>query len=132
MFRGFNLNVPDEFFGEYSVVGAALKSSDERIVAEKLKSFRDKNGNLIASAMTAEWFPAIEASSVDLVETYVASGLGIGLSVALPNKKLSANLRALTLQKFPPVRLGLMWRGKKLPLVDNFLDMARHRAKALQ
>lgn len=61
MFRGFNLNIPEGFFGKYSAVGAALKSSDERIVAEKLKSFHDENGKLIASAMTAEWFPAIEA-----------------------------------------------------------------------
>ena len=62
----------------------------------------------------------------------VAGGLGIGLSVAVPDKKLPVNVRALTLQKFPTARLGMMWQGKKLPLVDNFLDMARQRAKALK
>ena len=84
------------------------------------------------AALGVEWFPAIEASSVDLVETYVAGGLGIGLSVAVPDKKLPVNVRALTLQQFPPARIGMMWQGKKLPLVDNFLDMARQRAKALK
>lgn len=91
-----------------------------------------KNFQAQLAGLGVEWFPSIEASSVDLVETYVASGLGIGLSVAVPDRKLPANVRALALRKFPPARIGVMWKGKKLPLVGNFLDMARQRAKDLK
>jgi len=34
-----------------------------------------------------DWFPSIEASSVDLIETYVANGLGIGVSVQFRKKR---------------------------------------------
>ena len=81
--------------------------------------------------LEAEWFPTIEASSTDLIETYVAGGLGLGLSVAVPQKKLPENVRALPLKAFPPVLIGVLWRGKSTPLQDTFLDMARQRAKEL-
>ena len=91
-----------------------------------------KSFQMQLAKMGVSWFPAIEASSVDLVETYVASGLGIGLTVALPKKNLPGNVRALPLQNFPPARIGVMWKGKKLPLLGNFLDMARQRARELK
>jgi DNA-binding transcriptional LysR family regulator len=78
-----------------------------------------------------EWFPTIEASSTDLIETYVASGLGIGLSVAVPGKKLPEHIRALPLKKFPPALIGAMWHGKTTPLLDSFLDMTRQRAQEI-
>ena len=81
--------------------------------------------------LDVEWFPTIEASSVDLIETYVASGLGIGVSVALPKNVLPKNVRSLPLKQFPPALIGALWRGKSTPLLDAFLDMARQRAKEL-
>ncbi len=78
-----------------------------------------------------EWFPAIEASSADLVEGYVASGLGIGLSVSVPGKPPLKNVRALPLADFPGANVGALWRGKKSPLLDAFLDMARQRAREM-
>ena len=83
------------------------------------------------SEMEVEWFPTVEASSVDLIETYVANGLGIGLSVAVPKKTLPANVRELPLKGFPPALIGALWRGKKTPLLDAFLDMARQRAREI-
>ena len=81
--------------------------------------------------LETEWFPTIEASSTDLIETYVAGGLGIGLSVAVPKKPLPENVRALPLKDFPPVLIGALWRGKNTPLLDAFLDMARQRAQEI-
>jgi DNA-binding transcriptional LysR family regulator len=75
-----------------------------------------------------EWYPTIEASSTDLIETYVASGLGIGLSVAVPGQKLPANVQMLPLRDFPPALIGALWQGKTTPLLGAFLDMARQRA----
>jgi len=81
--------------------------------------------------MEVEWFPSIESSSVDLVEGYVANGLGIGLSVDVPGKPLLKNVRALPLKGFPTALIGALWRGKNTPLLDAFLDMARQRARDL-
>ncbi len=78
--------------------------------------------------LEVEWFPSIEASSVDLIETYVSNGLGIGLSVAVPKNPLPANVRMLPLKNFPPALIGALWRGKNSPLLEAFLDMARKRA----
>lgn len=78
-----------------------------------------------------EWFPTMEASSADLIETYVASGLGIGVSVSVPGKALPKNVRALALQNFPPAVVGALWRGKKSPLLESFLDMAAARTREI-
>ncbi len=78
-----------------------------------------------------DWFPAIEASSVDLIEAYVASGLGIGVSIAIPRKNLSSAVRALPLDGFPPLVVGALWRGQKTPLIEILLTEAQKRAKQL-
>lgn len=83
------------------------------------------------SELGVDWFPTVEASSVDLIETYVANGLGIGLGVAVPKRTLPANVRALPLDDFPPALIGALWRGKNTPLLAAFLDMARQRAKEI-
>ena len=81
--------------------------------------------------MGVDWFPSIEVSSIDLIETYVANGFGIGLSVVQPKSTLPENLRAIPLPDFPPVTMGALWRGKKTPLIQGFLDELQARAKAL-
>jgi DNA-binding transcriptional LysR family regulator len=78
-----------------------------------------------------DWFPSIEASSVDLIEAYVMNGLGIGVSVAIPQKPLPAKLRALPLSDFPPVVIGALWRGRKTPLLETFLNEVKQRARRL-
>ena len=82
--------------------------------------------------LEVEWLPSIEASSVDLIETYVANGLGIGLSVAVPKMPPPANVRMLPLKNFPPALIGALWRGKNSPLLEAFLDMARKRAREIR
>jgi len=81
------------------------------------------------SQLDVEWFPGIEASSVDLVETYVARGLGIGVAVAVPKKMPPPNVRPLPLPGFPPAIIGALWRGRKTPLLQAFLAEAQASAK---
>jgi DNA-binding transcriptional LysR family regulator len=76
-----------------------------------------------------DWFPGIEASSTDLIEVYVASGLGIGLSVSIPKQSASSEVRLLPLKGFPPVIIGALWRGRKTPLIETFLGEAQRRVK---
>lgn len=90
------------------------------------KAFRQK-----LSELRVDWFASIEASSIELIESYVANGLGIGLSLAIPKRPLAAELRALPLRQFPPVTVGAMWRGRASPLVQAFVDELRVRARQL-
>ena len=76
-----------------------------------------------------DWFPSIEVSSLDLIETYVANGFGIGVSVQVPNAKLLPSVRVLPLPDFAPVALGVLWRGKTSALLQAFLDELQLRAK---
>jgi DNA-binding transcriptional LysR family regulator len=79
----------------------------------------------------ADWFPSIEVSTLKLVETYVAHGYGIGLSVAIPKGKIDPALRALPLPGFPPVTLGALWQGKITPVMQAFLAGVEQAAKRL-
>jgi DNA-binding transcriptional LysR family regulator len=56
------------------------------------------------------WLPRIEMDSLDLIEKYVETGFGIGLSVRVPQKKFSSTIRVVELPDFSPVRLGAIYR----------------------
>jgi DNA-binding transcriptional LysR family regulator len=62
--------------------------------------------------LAVEWFCGIEVTSERLIEHYVASGYGIGLTVAVPGFKPPPQLRAVPLSDFPPVVVGVAWSGK--------------------
>ena len=119
----------------------SLKSAEELWQRDKisdslicLPATESVTRNFLArlAALGVEWFPSVEASSMDLIETYVASGLGIGLGVAVPQRPLPANVRALPLKDFPSAIIGAVWRGKTTPLLASFLDMAGQRARELK
>jgi DNA-binding transcriptional LysR family regulator len=128
---------------------ALLVESDSSITSAELLWRQDRIAHPLISMPQAEmickhfqqglrrlgvdWFAGIEVSSIDLVETYVAGGFGIGLSVLVPKSKLNPGIRALVLPKseFPPVIVGALWRGKPSPLLQAFLDELRLRAKRL-
>src|SRR5258708_30630396 len=78
-----------------------------------------------------DWFPSIEVSSVDLIETYVGSGFGIGLSVIVPKARNALNVRAVPLPDFAPVIMGALWRGQSSALLQEFLDELQWRPKRL-
>ena len=78
-----------------------------------------------------DWFPSIEVSSLNLIETYVSNEYGIGLALDVPKMKLPPQLRSLPLTDFEPVSFGAMWRGKPLPVVEAFLEGVKGRAREL-
>jgi len=78
-----------------------------------------------------DWFPGIEVSSIELVETYVEHRFGIGLSVAVPGASLPPNVRALPLPGFSPVVIGALWRGKPSPLAQMVVEALQLRAREL-
>lgn len=120
--------------------GSGIKSAEELWKRDKIdepliclppgellcKQFQQKLGE-----MGVDWFPSIEASSADLIETYVANGLGIGVSVKIPQKPARENVTTLPLPGFPPVVIGAMWRGRTTQLMQAFLSEFQTRAEQL-
>ena len=78
-----------------------------------------------------DWFPSVEISSLDLIQTYVANGYGIGLFLDIPKLALSPKVRSLPLADFDPVSFGALWRGTPSALVRGFLEAAALRAREL-
>ena len=79
-----------------------------------------------------QWTVAIEASSMDLVETYVAEGFGIGLSVEVPETHPRPGVKALPLSGFAPLIVAALWQGKLPPLPAAFLELIKARAVELR
>jgi DNA-binding transcriptional LysR family regulator len=78
-----------------------------------------------------EWLPSIEINSVDAIESYVARGFGIGLSVSIPKTRMSPKVRALALPGFPSLIMGALWRGRPSPPLVKLLDELQARARSL-
>ena len=78
------------------------------------------------------WEPALEVSSIDLIETYVAGGFGVGLSVAIPGRPPLAGVRAVPLPGFAPVVVAALWTGKLPAVPMAFLDLVKARASMLR
>ena len=69
--------------GEQNQVGGgtvARDKIDEPLICLPAQEVLTKIFQAKLAEIGVEWFPTIEASSTDLIETYVATGLGVGLS----------------------------------------------------
>lgn len=78
-----------------------------------------------------DWFGGIEVSSVEMVQTYVANGYGIGVTVDVLKTKYHPQVRPLALDGFEPVTFGVLWQGRHNPLLDAFLKILEHAAREL-
>ena len=78
-----------------------------------------------------DWFTGIEVSTVELVQTYVANGYGIGLSISVPKAPVAPGLRVLPLEEFEPVNFGLLWQGKPDPLAQAFIGIVQRITQGL-
>lgn len=78
------------------------------------------------------WLPSIEMDSLELIETYVEAGYGIGLSVGRPeSKSISPRIRVIELAEFPFLQLGLMCRKNVNPndhVKQAFMEEIRKQA----
>lgn len=78
-----------------------------------------------------DWFPGIEVSAVDLVQTYVVNGYGIGVMVGVPKMKYHPQVRLLPLEDFDPVDFGVLHPGAPTPIVQAFIDAVQGAAREL-
>lgn len=77
-----------------------------------------------------DWPPAVEVSTIGLIETYVANGHGLGLSISIPHVKFK-RVRLLPLDAFEAVTFGVLWQGKSTPVLQALLSRIQQAAQTL-
>jgi DNA-binding transcriptional LysR family regulator len=75
------------------------------------------------------WPQSVEATSVELVTRYVSHGEGCGVNVAIPEVIKHRAVRALPLEGFEPMTMGVLWRGEPGPLVRAMIEEAQRYAR---
>jgi DNA-binding transcriptional LysR family regulator len=76
------------------------------------------------------WTPAIEVSSLELIDLYASLGFGAGLSVDLPTLKRRNRLHVLALPKFPPLTIAALWIGAlSEPAITFLADIKKFAAR---
>ena len=117
-----------------------LKSADELWRQDRIREtlITAPSNQLICRAFQeglarrkADWFSGIEVSTVDLVQTYVAHGYGIGVTVGVPRTKYHPQVRVLVLEDFPVMDFGVLWQGQRTPVLDMMLNLVERAANAL-
>ena len=91
-----------------------------------LRAFRDG-----LAKRKVDWINGIEVSSVEMVQTYVAHGYGIGVMVHLPELKLHPDVRVLPLPEFDRVTFGALWQGRKSPLMEGMIAALKKAAMGI-
>ncbi len=92
-----------------------------------LRAFRDG-----LAKRKVDWINGIEVSSVEMVQTYVAHGYGIGVMVHLPELKLHPDVRVLPLPEFDRVTFGALWQGRKSALMEGMIGALKRAAMGLE
>lgn len=78
-----------------------------------------------------DWFSGIEVSTVDLVQTYVANGYGYGVTVGIPKTKWHPDVRMLPLKGFPLTTFGVVWQGRKTPVLESLMAIVEKTARRI-
>ncbi|MDA0812255.1 MAG: LysR family transcriptional regulator [Verrucomicrobia bacterium] len=78
------------------------------------------------------WDTHVEVSSLKLIQSYVAQGFGVGITVDIPGDEVIPEVRRIALPKFPPVIAGLVYTGQLKPIAAAFLEIVKLRAAELR
>jgi len=81
--------------------------------------------------LKVDWFAGIEVSSVELVQTYVANGYGIGVTVGVPKMKPHPQVRLLPLEGFEMVPFYVLWQGRRNPMLEALFKICEAAARRL-
>lgn len=81
--------------------------------------------------LKVDWFGGIEVSTVELVQTYVANGYGIGVTVGVPKMKYHPQVRVLPLENFEMLPFCLLWQGRRSPMLETLFKICEAAARKL-
>ena len=78
-----------------------------------------------------EWPSRVEVTDLELVEVYVQSGFGIGLSLAIPGSPPAKDLRALPISDIAPLSLGAVWQGAPTAVMSTLIETLRSHVETI-
>jgi DNA-binding transcriptional LysR family regulator len=78
-----------------------------------------------------EWPLGIEVTAADLIDVYVETGFGIGLTVAAPGREFSKGLRGIPVDGIAPIELAALWKGNLTPVTQELLVQLKNHARIL-
>ena len=81
--------------------------------------------------LKVDWFVGIEVATLELVQTYVVNGYGIGLTVGVPKMKYHPQVRVLPLEGFEPAIFGVMWQSGRNPVLEGLVKSVEKAARKL-
>ena len=101
------------------------------LISPPLNETITKNFQDYLSKRGVVWPPGMEVNSLELVETYAASGFGIGLTLAIPGKPLDKRLRALVVEGVKPITVAVLRHPSLPPVALALIEEMRKRARSL-
>jgi DNA-binding transcriptional LysR family regulator len=112
--------------------GVALPKSGIRGLVETQPLIRQKANTTIArifnqdlAKMNLHWPSRMEVGNIELINAYVAKGLGVGMCLRVPGMKFPKGCKVVELPDFSKLSIVAMWRGKLHPLATQVLQGLR-------
>lgn len=85
------------------------------------------------AAKNLSWEPSIEITELNLIQRYVAKGLGFGVAVNIPGAPSAEGVRQIKLPAtFPSLSIGILHAGNPKQIAQRLIDLALDQASILQ
>ena len=109
----------------------ATESLEDPLISITAGELAPRRFREFLESRSLEWPSRVEVTDLELVEVYVQSGFGIGLSLAIPGSTPAKDLRMLPITDITPLRLGAVWQGAPTPVMSTLIDTLRSHVKIL-
>lgn len=103
----------------------ATESLEDPLISITAVELAPRRFREFLESRSLEWPSQVEVTDLELVEVYVQSGFGIGLSLAIPGGSLAKDLRVLPIPDITPLRLGAVWQGTPTAVMSTLIETLR-------
>ncbi|MSU84910.1 MAG: LysR family transcriptional regulator [Pedosphaera sp.] len=103
----------------------ATESLEDPLISITAVELAPRRFREFLESRSLEWPSRVEVTDLELVEVYVQSGFGIGLSLAIPGGSLAKDLRVLPIPDITPLRLGAVWQGTPTAVMSTLIETLR-------
>ena len=125
--KNSKIRAASHFWEQDRITEPLISLPQNELVTKRFQSFLEDN--------SYTWPSFIELSSLDLIESYVASGIGVGLGIQNLSAEPSKGIRRLPLKGIETITVGALWRKKLSAAGKQILELCQRKAddlKALQ
>ena len=103
----------------------ATESLEDPLISITAVELAPRRFREFLESRSLEWPSRVEVTDLELVEVYVQSGFGIGLSLAIPGSSPAKDLRVLPISDITPLRLGAVWQGAPTAVMSTLIETLR-------